>query len=334
MNKCSLIGKIKNTSKLNGVLKTGVIQIPPVTQEKTVTPTKSEQVVTPDTGFNGLSKVTVESIPSEYIVPTGEIKITQNGVQDVTQYASADVDVYVNTLTTKTITSNGTYIAKDDGYDGYSEVTVETSGADLNDYFNTTITENGSLFKNNELIIKCPPITVDSSTYNLSNAFANSSFDIEFTANSDMSNVTNASNIFANSKSNSITGLSTLNAVDIGNMFSGCNRLTEIEAINCEKCTDIANALLNCLYLLNFGGFINIGQAYLTTASANYSNYRVLLSTSNSITYDSLMNVINNLYDIASKGVQTQQLQLGSTNLAKLTAEEIAIATNKGWTVS
>lgn len=46
------------------------------------------------------------------------------------------------------------------------------------------------------------------------------------------------------------------------------------------------------------------------------------------------MNLINNLYDIASKGCKTQQLKLGATNLAKLSEEEIAIATNKGWSVS
>lgn len=51
------------------------------------------------------------------------------------------------------------------------------------------------------------------------------------------------------------------------------------------------------------------------------------------LTHDSLMNVINNLYDIKSKGVKPQTLQLGNTNKAKLTAEEIAIATNKGWNV-
>ena len=46
------------------------------------------------------------------------------------------------------------------------------------------------------------------------------------------------------------------------------------------------------------------------------------------------MNIINGLYDIATKGCNTQSLTIGSTNVAKLTAEEIAIATNKGWTVS
>lgn len=39
-------------------------------QERTVTPTKEEQVILAEDGFDGMSKVVVEAIPSEYVIPT------------------------------------------------------------------------------------------------------------------------------------------------------------------------------------------------------------------------------------------------------------------------
>ena len=94
-------------------------------QEKEVTPTKEVQEIVADKTYDGLSKVTVQSIPNEYIVPSGEIEFTQNGTYDVTDKASAKVNIKEKVLGTKTITSNGTYKAIDDNLDGYSEVIAD-----------------------------------------------------------------------------------------------------------------------------------------------------------------------------------------------------------------
>ena len=113
-------------------------------QEKEAIPTKEQQEIVPDKNYDGLSKVTVNPIPDEYIIPDGNLEINQNGTYDVTNYASAEVNVPEKVLGTKTITSNGTYNATDDNLDGYSQVSVETSGVDINDYFTDTISSGSS----------------------------------------------------------------------------------------------------------------------------------------------------------------------------------------------
>lgn len=57
-----------------------------------VTPNESEQVL-PTSGRTVFSDIKVSPIPSEYVVPSGTITITENGTEDVTQYASASVNV-------------------------------------------------------------------------------------------------------------------------------------------------------------------------------------------------------------------------------------------------
>ena len=55
------------------------------------------------------------------------------------------------------------------------------------------------------------------------------------------------------------------------------------------------------------------------------------LSTCTALTHDSLMNVINEAADVSAS---PKTLTLGTTNLNKLTDEEKAIATNKGWVLA
>jgi len=62
-------------------------------QEKVVQPTTDEQVILPDENYDGLSKVTIKSIPSEYIIPHGILNITDNGEYDVNNYAKINVNV-------------------------------------------------------------------------------------------------------------------------------------------------------------------------------------------------------------------------------------------------
>ena len=100
----------------------------------------------------------------------------------------------------------------------------------------------------------------------------------------------------------------------------------------------IASIFFKCYSLSNLGGFLNLGKAYRTSQSANYYNYTLDLSYATQLTEQSIINVLNNLYDIKTKGCQSQKVVLGSTNLAKLTSEEgqqaLSNAQAKGWTLS
>lgn len=58
----------------------------------TITPTTSSQTAVAS-GKYTTGAITVDPIPSQYIIPTGTVSITSNGTKDVSQYASASVAV-------------------------------------------------------------------------------------------------------------------------------------------------------------------------------------------------------------------------------------------------
>lgn len=60
----------------------------PKLQTKTATPTTSQQEITPDTGYDGLTKVTVEAIPSNYIDTTDATATAAEIVSGKTAYVN------------------------------------------------------------------------------------------------------------------------------------------------------------------------------------------------------------------------------------------------------
>lgn len=211
------------------------------------------------------------------------------------------------------------------------------SGGDVSEYFETTVTSltrNG--FMSKLYVKKGPDLVLKPDVTDLSYFATN--YEYSFLPNMDTSNVTDFSNFMTNS--NNVTIMppyNTSKATVVAGFLSGAGLIScplfDFGGVNSLGGNSIFG-YGNPTKLTDLGGFKDLGKAYSITQSANYSYYKLDLSKATNLTHDSLMNVINNLYDIATAGVQAQQLVLGSTNLAKLTEDEIAIATNKGWTVS
>lgn len=238
-----------------------------------------------------------------------------------------------------------------------TEIDSISSGVDINEYFSETInggsynlggwshvilkfrtplvavSDNGNYMFNKYPLSELPQVDTSNVT-NMSYMFydCNTITTIPFI---DTSKVTTTNGMFSGcSKLTTIPQLDTSNVLYMTQMFYNCNNLITIPQLDARSILRIDSVFQSARNIQNFGGFPNLGQAYSTSQSANYSNYTLNLSYSTKLTHDSLMNVINGLYDIKAKGCNPQSLSLGSENIAKLTSEEIAIATNKGWTVS
>ena len=197
----------------------------------------------------------------------------------------------------------------------------------------SSVTDMSSMFSNcNQL--KTIPLFNTSNVTTMYGTFSGCSV-IDNLPLLDTSKVTKMNNTFKRCYDlKKIPEINTENVTSFNSTFYNCSNLYEIPALNASKVTDVNQMFIICKKLKDFGGLINLGEAYNTRQPANISSYKLTLDDSPELTHDSLMNVINNLYDIKTKGCNPQGLVLGGTNLTKLTSEQIAIATERGWSVS
>lgn len=212
---------------------------------------------------------------------------------------------------------------------------------------NTFVTS--SLTSCNNMFSDCQMLTsLDLSNFNTKNVTSCSSMfsnclrlaSITFGSNFTCEKSQNFTSMFSANRQLTSLNLSTFNmrlATGCSNMFYDCRTLETLTLGNdyvLEKCNAMGNCFANCYALTNIVGSLqNIGQNY-TSSTTNYSAYKIDFSASTTLTHDSMMNIINGVYDLLSANKKRQQLVFGTTNLARLSSSEIAVATNKGWNVS
>ena len=145
-------------------------------------------------------------------------------------------------------------------------------------------------------------------------------------SNFNTSKVTNMFAMFSGSKSLTqldVSNFDTGNVLNFGRIFSywtGVNKELNISGLNLTKVTNINNVFIN-------SNFKVIRCDGLRLPNIDMRN--IGLHTSTALTVDSIVGLLNALPQ-SDKGYS---FQIGSDNIAKLSDEQKAIATDKGWTL-
>ena len=132
----------------------------------------------------------------------------------------------------------------------------------------------------------------------------------------------------------------TENVKDMSYMFYKCSSLTTIPQLNTSNVNDMSNMCVSCYALTTIPALDMNNVNYATNMFDYCGNLKSILMTnigtnlkisaSTKFEREDLLIILNNLKTVTS----TKTLTMGAKNLAKLSDEDKAIATNKGWTLA
>ena len=232
------------------------------------------------------------------------------------------------------VSENGTYEAGEDK--AYSKVTVKVTEplgtvkiADYGVKFSQSsfrevpewadfdgVTNMISMFSDCYNLTTIPQI--DTSSVTIMQSMFRSCFLLTTIPQIDTSSVTNMQSMFSSCfQLTTIPQIDTSSVTDMSYMFYTCSKLTTIPLIDTSSVTNMTNIFRSCSSLADLGGLMGL-KCDIDLSSCP-------------LTHDSIMNIVNKAGDVTAS---PKTLTLGSTNLAKLSDEEKAVATAKGWTLA
>ena len=304
-------------------------------------------VVSPDAGYDAIKDVVVNvNVPNPELE---ELSVTANGTYTPTKYGYSKVDVNVPSKPEQTksvtINQNGTTSVLPDEGNVLSkvDVTVNVAGGGGAAVFHGVDPKFSLIegeFPNAEFpdLISCykmfsgcskltsVPLFDTSKVTTMYNMFYYCS-SLTTVPQFNTSNVTNMdSMLYSCSALTEVPLFDTSNVTNMRYIFGECNKLTTVPQLDTSNVTNMEGMFYSCPSLTNFGGLLNIGQAYTSTFTYD-------LSDSSKLSDESIQNVINGLYDMTAKGF-SPTLKFHSTVFAKLTDAQKQQITAKNWTVT